>query len=315
MSLWRLQTNPSNSNGKKIADYCIDNSIMALGWVIDGEAINSGMKIDTITAYQAAIGKTGQYNGKINPNVKRLYYDVAGDDLVWIRSSGIYWLGRVTENSKWRYDASPEAYDYGASNQRTDIDWVKIGDESDVPGIVTTSLIRGNTLQRINNDFALKYSQLLFNKMKNEQIYKDIRLNNAEHNFYDLLLPKDCEDLLCMWLYNEYNYVVIPSTNKHSTERYECVMKNIGNNGSPVYIQVKKGEQDLKEIDYVHLTEGGGEVWLFTTNGKVEPDGVQKHDRIHTVNPTDIYNFAMNRNNDSILPRGILNWRDMLLNQ
>ena len=32
--------------------------------------------------------------------------------------------------------------------------------------------------------------------------------------FYDCLSPNDCEDLVCLYLYDRKGYVTIPSTNK-----------------------------------------------------------------------------------------------------
>ena len=40
---------------------------------------------------------------------------------------------------------------------------------------------------------------------------------------YNCLSPSDCEDLVCLYLYDKANYIAIPSTNKIATELYECV--------------------------------------------------------------------------------------------
>ena len=56
-----------------------------------------------------------------------------------------------------------------------------------------------------------------------------IKILNNKENFYGLLSPYDCEDLLYFYLYNKNKYVVIPSTNKTSTQNYEFEMINLHN--------------------------------------------------------------------------------------
>ena len=198
-----------------------------------------------------------------------------------------------------------------ASNQRTNIKWLIIGGEADIPGIITTSFFRGNTLQRINNDSALKFSKYIANKLHNT-IYKIGNLDNSPDSIFDLISPNDCEDIICMWLFKKYGYITIPSTCKSSTPLYECVLINhdkdkSGQNKKNVYIQVKKGEIDLDTEKFKHLD---GEVYLFTAKGQIKG---KKYENIKILDPKEIYEFIMNSENDNILPEKAIRWREVLM--
>jgi len=314
MTVWRLQTNTDSATGYKIADYCLENHVLAMGWSLKNrhlewlsedllsQALSDRDNIITFQDYTDFLKKYGVYGGRVNANVSRFYHDVKENDLVWIRSDGIYYLGRVTSESRWKYNHSQMALDLDASHQITHIEWQKIGDESDVPGAITTAMIRGQTLQRINKEGASEYSQLLYNEKSNTEFYTDFQLEKSYRTFYRLLSPDDCEDLLCLWLYAEFGYIAIPSTNKKATECYECVLKN-PKTGQSIYPQVKAGAVDLQKENYAHLP---GEVWLFTTQGRVK--GRDIHNNIHVADPKTLYNFIGSDLAHNILPPSILLW-------
>ena len=71
--------------------------------------------------YASLIKEWKVYNAKgiVNANIRRLYYDVKPDDLIWIRDNGIYYLGRVGEASQWVYDSSKEILESDSTTQRT----------------------------------------------------------------------------------------------------------------------------------------------------------------------------------------------------
>lgn len=318
MSVFRLQTNTDSKTGLKIANYCLENNVLAIGWSLKdshlgkisedvfSEAITVRNNISSFEEYSDFIKNYGIYDGKVNSNIRRFFYDIKEDDLVWIRSGGIYYLGRVTSDSRWEYNKTQLAFDMDASNQITNIEWCEIGDESDVPGAITTALIRGKTLQKINKPGVLEYSQLIFNEKSNSNIYKNVKLKKSADTFYSLLSPEDCEDLLCLWLYKKFGYIVIPSTNKKATECYECVLKD-PQSGKNVYPQVKAGEIILHREDYAHLD---GEVWLFTTKGYV--DGEDINNNIKVADSNTLYEFVGSDDAKKILSKSILLWYEKL---
>lgn len=317
-TIWRLQTNTASVDGKKIGNYCLEKKIIALGWSLREEslmhlseqdrknAINERKQIQTFEDYQKLNSKYLIYDdGKTNSNLLTLSQNIEVNDLVWLRQDGIYYLGRITHDSKWRYDSSQEALQFDASNQFTNIEWHKIGDESDVPGTITTAFIRGRTIQRIRKKGMSEYSQLLYNEKSNNELYKNVSLTHDTETFFNLLSTEDCEDLLCMWLFKEFGYIVIPSTNKKSTELYECVLRD-PKTGKNIYIQVKSGEVDISGADYKDLP---GNVWLLTTKGKVTEDN---YSNIKIADPKVLFDFINQPDSKNLLPKSIFAWNYFL---
>lgn len=281
------------------------------------------------------------YEGKVNGNIKRLANDIQKDDLIWIRSKGIYYLGRKTKNSKYLYkycdDPTNIILQKGINNQLTNIEWFEIGDESDVPGYVSTSFIGGYTLQRIQKIGSSIFSQILYNKKYkekyNEIYYKNIDIpknNSIIKTFYSLLSPIECEDLLYFYLYNKYGYIAIPSTNKIETQNYEFVMLNSNNREEKIYIQVKNGEVDIEINDYMDLK---GKIYLLTTDGNILRNGLKISSRnvdintgkilnlsntfkgeIYIINPNKLFNFIKNAydNKNILMSDLILQWFEYL---
>ena len=302
-SVWRLQL---NTDGGKIAQYCLDNNIAALGWSLReiDQKKRGSVKDNFQTYYTLAKKAYGNFN-----SVRRMAEDVRAGDLIWIRTGdGQYYVGRVEENSKWFFNADDEAKDIDAANQLSNIFWKKVSenaDESSVPGAVATAFIRGFALQRIRKPGVGIYSQLLYNTLSGKMIYPNRGLKLTQDTFYSLLQPEDAEDLLCMWLYKEKGYICIPSTNKKSTPNYECVLID-PNPGSKkhIYIQVKKGNRDLLDAkDYRNLN---GEVYLLNTEGHVSNIGAVQN--VYAVDPKELFEFAFDTKNNYLLPESIQAW-------
>lgn len=292
-NIWRLQL--KTGNGIRIAKYCIENNIAAMGWCY---AKDSNRK--TVISWDEYKNLVKSHNHKVNDSVKRFHNELKPGDLIWIRDNGIYWLGRVTENSKWIFNSSEEATNKDASNQFTNIDWVRCGSESDVPGVVTTSFIKGSTFQRIRKSGISYLTKKIYNSKKNEEIYPVETKKLEKGAFFSLLQPSDLEDILCMWLFVTKGYLVIPSTNKLSTPNYECVLTDPAT-GKNVYIQVKKGNVSLYKKNYEELIENTDEVYLLTTEGCVSENSDNKN--IYTVNPEEIYQFAIDEKNRNYLSK------------
>lgn len=302
MAVWRLQTKTA---GGKIAQYCLDKGIAAMGWSLAEVPENEREKITTFEDYVTYAEKAY----KSFNSVKRLR-EVQAGDFIWIRHGGKYYMGHVTDNSQWYFDCSKDAARMDAANQLTNIQWVCLAqaDESTIPGSITTAFIQGSTLQRINKPGVDVFSKLLFNREMGKVVY-EVQLELTESNFYSMLSPSDCEDLFCMWLFQRYGYVCIPSTNKISTPLYECVLIN-PQNGEHIYIQVKNGNVDIDADDYAQLQ---GVTWLLTTGGRVVH--ADKHNNIRVANPVELFEFAINDTSTHILPPSIKAWIQFLEEQ
>ena len=324
-TVWRLQTRTDSNDGKKISTYCREKSIAAVGWSINDDQIKAynAEAFDKIQSIRASIKSKDIYYKVLEEynlfNIKAGKKIVAVEtlkrvkpgDYIWMRDNGIYYLGRVNENSNFIYNCDKDALDFDAANQITGVKWERIGDESQVPGAVATAFIRGRTIQRINKDYMFEYAEYAF-------LGKPLVLENSNREFlqqlfYDCLSPNDCEDLVCLYLYDKANYIAIPSTNKIATELYECVLVN-PINGKLAYPQVKKGNKELNINDYIELIKDhpNKEVYLFTSEGKVQGD--THIDNIHSISPDELYSWAKEKieGNSFLIPEGIVKWYKLI---
>ena len=291
--------------GWSITDRHIENFTEARKKKICEQRVN----IKSYEDYEKLIKKWKVYYGKAYApaTVRKLYWEVKPDDLVWIRYKGIYYLGRVGEKSQWVYNINDENLKRDAAIQRTDIKWFAVGDESTVPGLVATAFIKGRTLQRINSEAVQIFSQHYYNTKIGKEHYQGLTIEANPEKFYDLLSPTDCEDLVCAYLSYKYKYIVIPSTNKKSTELYECILLD-PEDRSHVYIQVKKGNVDIDANDFRHLQ---GKVFLFTSEGTVK-NLDSNNENIKCISPEELFKFAMSDPATNIVSDSIRYWTEYM---
>ena len=354
--VWRLHTKPKvsvkNKLETKVANELIKRKIVAIGWTLREDIYNEltatgkneleedekSIK-DDFEKYKKIIEKNNYetikgekksfFYGKVNPNLIRLN-NLKKDDLIWIRSKGKYHLGRVTEKSHYLYayrdsQKNSDILKLGINNQFTDIEWYEVGSESDIPGRILIAFYQKGTLIEIDEKSVLDISQILYNKRDNYYKIPNKIVNNKE-NFYDLLSPYDCEDLLYFYLYHKNKYIAIPSTNKTSTQNYEFIMLNSNNRDEKIYIQVKNGEVNIEINNYKNFR---GEIYLLTTRGNVLKNGkiLTKNNidmnngkilnldgsfkgNIFIINPEALYEFAKEAYKDEtiLMPQSILQW-------
>lgn len=302
-SVWRLHLNTSQGN---IAQYCIENHCAAVGWNLR-EATDSERR--SITCFEEFQNIADRHYDNYDA-LERLVCDTRENDLIWIRNEGKYFLGRVTSETEYKYN--PEAINIDACNQLINIDWFSSPelDESGVPGAINTAFIQGSAFQRIKKEGVFEFSALLYNKLCGKDIYTGIELRQNQETFYSLLSPADCEDLLYFWLYKKYGYICVPSTNKKSTPKYEFVLID-PKTGENKYLQVKKGNINLNVNDYKDLP---GDIWLLTTGGEILNENA-KNLNVHSVNPTDLYEFALDEDSKNIISSSINTWLELISNE
>lgn len=237
--------------------------------------------------------------------------EVEKGDYIWMRDNGIYYLGYVGDKLRYRYNFRNKALKHDAANQIKGVVWKPIGDESQVPGVIATAFIRGRTLQRIKKAYMYEYASFIYN---GNPLALDVESNESlKQLFYDCLSPNDCEDLVCLYLYDCKGYVTIPSTNKIATELYECVLVN-PLNGKLAYPQVKKGDKELNINDFIELIKDypNKEVYLFTSEGEVLGD--THIDNIHSISSDELYSWVKEKieGNSFLIPEGIVKWYKLI---
>ena len=329
-TVWRLKTNPDSDGLENVANFCLANNVVAVGWSLkDGhfeeqlEGMEKGKKqavlaqftaqrnsISTFEEYKKLFMEVYKDHKEMNGNIVRLR-QMKSNDFVWMHANGKYYAGLVTDESCWKYDCSDEALVNDTANQITNIDWFFAGDENCVPGAVCTAFAgSGQTLRKIPKEGIKKFTQHLYNKTKNTNYFVMDKLVDPMKSFFEYISTDGCEDLLCLWLYKNYGYVTIPSTNKKSTQLYECVLLD-PNTGKRIYVQVKSGAVDIDAAAYMQFAAPPhcGEVWLFTVGGKI----LNPNPAINEAKPIDLYNFAIDPTNINLLSDNLLLWRDFLL--
>lgn len=300
MNVWRLQTKTGADHAIKIAEYCYDNHVAALGWQVDADINPLNYEKYEELSYK-------KYGEKIQ-SVRRLVQYVEWGDIIWMRNNGVYYIGIVGKDSNWQYNNSEDAVKNDACNQLTNIYWVKSekADES-IAGAVTTSFIRGQAFQKISKTGIKQYSKYAYNIWSGTNTFKDVELKiddgDKRKAFFNLLTTSEAEDLVAFYLYKEKGYICIPSTNKLSTPLYEFVMLDPKDCGKRIYIQVKKGNEDIDANKYKELK---GEVYLFTSEGDVK----NSEGGIQAITAEDLFNYAIK--NGAILSYGIRMWLDLL---
>ena len=359
--VWRLHTKPKvsvkNKLETKVANELIKRKIVAIGWTLREDIYNELTDVEKNRleaneklikydfkkykeiieedSYMTIKGKKKNFfNGKVNANLIRLN-NLEKDDLIWIRSKGKYYLGRVTEKSHYLYayrdsQKNSDILKLGINNQFTDIDWCEVGSESDIPGRILIAFYQKGTLIEIDEKSVLDISQILYNKRDNYYKIPNKIVNNKE-NFYDLLSPYDCEDLLYFYLYYKNKYIAIPSTNKTSTQNYEFEMVNPKDRNEKIYIQVKNGYSKGSDLYLENFKGIDGIVYLLTTAGNIyetktkkkllqidfkqnyefeEIGSTENNKKIYAVNPEALYEFAKRAYKDEtiLMPQSILQW-------
>lgn len=363
--VWRLHTKPKvsvkNKLEDKVADEIMKRKIVAIGWTLREDIYNELTNEDKIkleesensiksdfekykeiiekNSYETIRGeKKNFFNVKVNANLIRLN-NLEKDDLIWIRSKGKYYLGRVTEKSHYLYayrdsQKNSDILKLGINNQFTDIEWYEVGSESDIPGRILVAFYQKETLIEIDEKSVVAISQIIYNK-KDKYYNINNKIKNNKENFYDLLSPYDCEDLLHFYLYHKFKYVVIPSTNKTSTQNYEFEMVNPKERNEKIYIQVKNGYSKGSDLYLENFKGIDGIVYLLTTAGNIyetktkkkllqidfkqnyefeEIGSTENNKKIYAVNPEALYEFAKEAYEDEsiLMPQSILQWFEYL---
>ena len=186
----------------------------------------------------------------------------------------------------------------------------------------------------IDEKSVVAISQIIYNK-KDKYYNINNKIKNNNENFYDLLSPYDCEDLLHFYLYHKFKYVVIPSTNKTNTQNYEFEMVNSENRNEKICIQVKNGYSKGSDLYLENFKERDGIVYLLTTAGNIyntkkmkkliqidfkqnyefeEIGSTENNKKIYAVNPEALYEFAKRAYKDKtiLMPQSILQWYEYL---
>ena len=295
MNLWRIQLKPDAKKGVDPCKFCIDREILGIGW-----PVKSDSPIDWDT-YQKLAESEG-FNKYVSwkSAINALHDRMNAGDLCWTRNRfGEYFLGRI--DGEWEYRGSEENLNSDIVNVRP-CKWFRFEDEEPVPGKVLNSFRASRTLQAIYDESAIRYSQILWNKLSKREIYK-LKINENAMNIFSLISPKDCEDLVALYIQNKYEYYLIPSTCRNDTPMTEFIFK--GKCGEKAKCQVKQGNEVLQIEDY--SLEDQCRWFLFTTSGEYKGGEVPT---VTCIDPTELSKFCFQ--NHSLMTEKIKVFMDFI---
>ena len=317
------------------AAFFIENGILSAGWSFKNTLemrADAAEKIHNFNDYRAYFEETvAKLNWKKkwnNQGVHYLFDNLQAGDFVWIRDKGVYWVTEIPDDPKamFKFDMSEKYIEYDAVAHIGPLKWVRVGTEEMVPGSVSTAKGRlKGAMQRIDNgDESAPFGNewytttSLIGKLaiNQEQHSPSLKTELSKSQIFNLMVASGLEDLLAMWLFDKYGFIVIPSTNKLSTELYEFVMiDGRSRTDKKIYVQTKNGKVDLYSDNYKGILRNGthDEVWLLTRSGAIDGDDTSHFvkvtiDHVEKHSLDELIEFIFDKNNDAILPPLVKKW-------
>ncbi len=289
---WKIKGKGGSDHDIKSYEFFIKNHCVSCGWSFPN--VPGREKINTFEDYKEFWNKQikeNHWNSKWGyQSVHQLFENVRKGDFIWVRCNGIYYVAEIPDKPKnlFHFDVGEIASSFDCSAMLTDINWMPVGKEDAVPGSVSTYTHNRRAITKVDNhETTLEtsqytatsyYSAILLNKTN----LLPPKMIHTRSSLFNLIGYAAAEDLVALWLYDQFNYVVIPSTNKIGTQRYEFVLVDVSKKQGSykkrrIYIQVKNGTTSLKSNDYTSLLSNKNEeLWLVTTAGSIDSDKSKK---------------------------------------
>ena len=310
MRLWKLNIKTASAPGKNPKQFCLENSIMGVGWPISDSTEGASQQ----TFLKAANETYGTKKNHVPPGLRAMVEEVAIDDLVWTRDgSNIYYMGRVL--SGWRYVVGAEpSKDWEGNNIHNirEVEWHKIGTAEAVPWGIRKQFSRG-TLGGINKDgrAMLEFSKRLYHRLPSTAKHPGAPNYSTEESsdksFFALIGPDQCEDVVALYLQHIHGYLLYPSTSKKTTKTYEYVLVHPGD-GHRALVQVKSGVAALNREVFQRLvetetTQPATKIYLFSTDDRYA--GIEDP-RIECLSSKELERFV--HDNTNLMPRSVSIW-------
>lgn len=336
---WKIKGKGGGNHDINAYDFFVENNCISCGWSFPDETGRDEIKTfeDYRSFWDKKISEKGWKSKWNNQGVHQLFDNVQAGDYVWTRKAGEYYVTQIPADPKelFFFDNSLEAASYDCSVQLKGIEWIKVGKEDDVPGSVSVRTRNRMPICKIDNGESTievaknEYTttSLVSAIASNNLVLNQVEKFSNKKDLFRLIGYSQAEDVVALWLYDKFNYVAVPSTNKIGTQKYEFALmdgtKNRNGNYSnskKVYIQVKNGAVDLRSEDYIPLlTASNEELWLVTTNGHIDNESTQirkysKNDEDEIVTEdfelNELLSFVFNPNKINLLPNNIKRWLD-----
>lgn len=307
---------------EELFEFCKNQKIIGGGWPLYEE---SG---DEANDFNADYNRATQLRkGRGFTNCINRLEEMRPGDLVWTRCNGIYYLCPIVDSNKKIIKSSIPIWKYKSGHGQNDSNFnkydmhlvanvagfIKVGSAQNVPGKIISSFASRAALQKVSDDdhLLVKWSIKILNKKKEKGILPyyddgfDLTTSN-EDNIFQLIHPKDVEEVVCLYLQKELGYYVYTNTTREDMETYECVLVKTDKDHHLAYVQVKTGGVSLNGStpEYKELAKDGNKVYLFTADNRF-CSGADGQDIIH-IKTEEISDFI--KNNRALLSEKIQVW-------
>lgn len=292
MNIWRMNIKTSSKNA---FDFCKKNSILGIGWPL-GKLPNNQEEAETL-------GRQRYTEARGYITAIRVLYRMKINDLIWTRDeNNIYYLCRVLSEIK---------HCEKEDNLKADVchfvkvEYIEIGGQENIPGIVVNSFRAPNSTSIINhNDNGVEN---VIKTIYNEKTTSSFKYHISEiKDFWNLILPEDVELIVSLYLQKELDYMIYPNTKQKDTKKYEFTMVSRKDN-SKACVQVKTGKVILDENEFKELANLYT-VYLFTTYNQY----IGEEDNVKIINKVELTKFVLE--NAEIMPQQIRSWIKYLNN-
>ena len=294
---------------QKIADYCKEHKIIAIGWTVkpeDSWKRNTKMELNK-GEYLRLFYNHELYKDKQRWEKEVLdFQKIEKGDFCWVRdSSDNYYICQITND--WKYEKSKDAWALDIAQRYETSEWVKVGDASKVPGEIVKRLItRGSAVYKINNNLLAEITKYLFANGGENAIDNAIKEYDRNVEYYqqeikvdDLvknLTEYDYEDLVGFYLQSQ-GWFIMPATRYQSTKDYEFVA--IDKSGNRAVVQVKHQNGKLRAKDHLERSKTY-KVFLACSSG-VEWSGIDKNNsNIEEIDNEKLLEFL--KQNNKLIP-------------
>lgn len=292
---WVWRANIKTNTQLDPYEIAIHQGVFGVGWGVNGGRTGMSWKSYEKKAKEDHRGKIGIWKRHMD----FLRQKLATGDFIWTRDKHAqFYLGVI--EGPWEYVGHEENVAADLVNVRR-CKWKPLGITA-APGPVQEArgLFRC-IIDSENYEPILDYSTLLYYGTLDTN---HPMLTGSVGTLFTWLSPSACEDFVGLYLQSERGYLMIPTTCKQSSKRFEFLLIH-RDSGKEAAIQVKKGRSC--NIDLESYKNDPFQVFVFVYGGKYEG---AKPDNVEIVGESELIGFAQRKR--SILPRTIRVWVDHL---
>ena len=268
---------------------CLDekNPRIAIGWNVD-DAKNYNDYCKKAKKIEVYCKDSENLNYGLKNSLEYLVKSTEGS-LVWTQIGGRdYRLGRIPKDAVVEYD------NYLGPCIRCKLEKIEF---DDVPGKIISCFVgRGIVFRKVNLDsYMEKYCEWLYEGKKAGSLKLD--------SFKSLLHYDDLEDLAGLYLQENRNYYIIPSTNKQGGKLIEYELRD--EHGNKACIQCKIGDSGVKTNEICDNFEGY-KIFICVIDDSNKGTYTDNSKNIEEIPFEVLYNWAKEHN--AILPQRIQNF-------